>query len=153
MIFQIGQKVKIRKYEDLPRTMQTPHVAKLAGRVGLVYDCLYRARIGKTIYYITFEGQERASAIAFEKAALEEFKEPKVQYDFRVEVEGNRVFATLYKTFEHGTCQELGSGYGFVKQDNDQSIAQAASWAFNEIQRKLIKCDEKDWTVNTNIKE
>jgi hypothetical protein len=131
MGFKIGDRVTLKRYEDLPRVMKTPTVAKYVGRVGIVYDSLYRERLGKKIYYIIFEGEKMASPIAFEEDALIEAPEAVASlYTVKVEVLPDRVVASICKTVGDGEEEEIASGSGWRKTPDDRGVLQAANYAF-----------------------
>jgi hypothetical protein len=70
MEFNIGDRVRIKRYEDLPEALGRG-CAKLCGKDGEIIDKLWSGAKGCTVYKIHLDGYDRPSSIDFPSNAID----------------------------------------------------------------------------------
>ena len=134
MEFNIGERVRIKTYDNLPEEMQTRGVAKIAGKEGVIIDKLYSEQKGQSIYKIHIDGAERRSGADFIEGSFERVGASEYTYEF--EFAENLVIARLYE-IEDGKKIEIAKGHAHIFHDGVLGIAQASSYALKKIYEKL----------------
>ena len=136
MEFNIGDRVRIKKYQDLPKELGRG-CAKLCGKEGEIMDKLRSSAKGYTVYKICFDGCGHPSSIDFPAAALDLAKDvDKKTYSYEFEILENVVIARFYET-SNDRKVELKRGHGHIIHEGELGIAQAASYALKKIYHKL----------------
>ena len=137
MEFNIGDRVRIKKYQDLHEQIGRG-CAKLCGKEGVVIDTLWSGSKG-TIYKIHVDGYDRPSSIDFPATAIDLVKDlDKKSYAYEFEILDNVVVAKFYEVGEdHKT--EIARGHGHIIHEGEPGIAQAASYALKRIYHKITE--------------
>lgn len=137
MNFEIGDRVMVRSYEDLPETVKNIGLGKSAGKRGEIVDVLYSNFKSSYIYKVRFDGNEYPSKTEFpEEALLDLSEQEKTRYVYEFETLENLVVARLYEVNEDEK-REIAKGHGHIFHDGLLGIAQASSYALKMIYKKL----------------
>lgn len=125
----IGQKVKIKKFDKLPREMQNRTYAGLAGFEGVIIDRLYSEARQAYSYKLQLTGAKTVPAAAFPEEALELVaEEAPAEYLHEIEYLDNVVLVRFYE-IRDGKKTELTRGHGHILHAGAIGIAQATSYA------------------------
>ena len=131
MDFNIGDRVRIKRYEDISDIGK--YWGWLCGKNGEIVDKLWSGAKGCAIYKIHIDGYDKPSSIDFPETAIDLVQEiEKVSYDYQFEYLDNVVVARLYKVTETSRT-EIAKGHGHIIHDGAEGIAQAASYALRKI--------------------
>lgn len=137
MDFNIGDRVMVRRYEDLPEEVKNRGLGKSAGKRGEIVDVMYSNLKSSYIYKVKFDGYEYPSKTEFPEEALWVLSEQeKNRYVYEFEVLENLVVARLYEVTEDEK-REIEKGHGHIFHDGILGIAQASSYALKKIYQKL----------------
>lgn len=137
MNFEIGDRVMVRSYEDLPEEVKNVGLGKSAGKRGEIVDVLYSNLKSSYIYKVRFDGNEYPSKTEFpEEVLLDLSEQEKTRYVYEFEVLENLVVARLYEVNEDEK-REIVKGHGHIFHDGLLGIAQASSYALKMIYKKL----------------
>ena len=134
MEFKIGDKVRVKPYDEIPSNVKNRGFGRHAGEEGTVVDILKSAANGCYVYKVLFGGQALPSRTLFTEEALT--KASTTSYTFDFDFADTVVTARLYelngesKTF-------LAIGHGHIIHDGTIGIVQAASYAIKKIYTKL----------------
>ena len=137
MEFNIGERVVVRQYEDLPEEIKNKGLGKNAGKAGEVVDVMYSNARDCYLYKIRFDGCDVPSRTDFPSGALyilTEEAQPEYKYEF--EFLENLVTARLYEVTEDSKT-EIARGHGHIIHEGVLGIAQAASYAVKRIYMKI----------------
>lgn len=138
MEFNIGDRVRVKRYEDLPETTGKG-IAKLCGKDGEIIDKLWSGANGCYIYKIHLDGYDRPSSFDFRSPEIDLVSElEKKSYDYQFEYLTNVVVARLYEVTET-TKTEIARGHGHIIHEGAEGIAQAASYALKKIYLKITE--------------
>lgn len=125
----IGQIVKIKKYDQLPPELQTQKFKGLAGFEGEIIDRLHSEALQTYVYTLRLTGAKTIPTMLFpEDALLELAEEDPVEYTHEIEYLDNVVLVIFYEV-KNGKKTELARGHGHIIHKGAQGIAQAASYA------------------------
>lgn len=145
MEYNIGQKIKVKTWEELPVEMKTndsvdgnPKMwtkgkARNCGRVGVITDKLYSEAHDCFVYHIRFNGQNLDSKSSYTQEALlpiAEEEDGNWRYEFGISEDV--VVVTLYEG-----DREVMKGHAHLLHDGVVGYAQAASYALKKIYEKL----------------
>lgn len=137
MEFNIGDRVRIKRYEDLPEVCKG--CGKLCGKDGEIVDKLWSGAKGCNIYKIHLDGYDKPSSIDFPANAIDLVSElEKKSYDYEFEYLSNVVVARLYEITETSKT-EIARGHGHIIHEGAAGIAQAASYALKKIYLKITE--------------
>ena len=138
MEFNIGDRVRVKHYEDLPVQMHgRGGMARLCGKDGEIVDKLWSGAKGCTVYKIHFDGCDRTSSIDFPTKAIDLISElDKKTYQYEFAYLDNVVVAKFYEIGEDYKT-EIARGHGHIIHEGELGIAQAASYALKKIHQKL----------------
>lgn len=144
MEFNIGDRVRVRQYDDIPEELRNRGLGKSAGRDGEIVDILWSNAKGAYVYRIHFDECEAPSRTDFVEGTFDLVSElEKAQYDYEFEYLENLVVARLYET--KGDARKLiARGHGHIFHDGVYGIAQAASYALKKIYRFLEGDDDEE---------
>lgn len=137
MEFKIGEKVRVKKYEDIPSETRSKGLARHALHEGEIVDILWSNQKDCNVYRIHFEGYDKVSNALFGCEALELVpgeEAPKYNYEF--EFLENLVVARLYE-IKGDEKTEIAKGHGHIFHDGVLGITQASSYALKKIYEKL----------------
>ena len=137
MDFKIGDRVRIRCYENLPEEIKYRGLGKSAGKVGEIIDVMYSKAKDLHVYKIQFDDSNRPSTSAFPEGSFDLITELEaVKYNYEFEYLENLVVARLYE-IKGEEKTEIAKGHGHVFHDGVLGIAQAASYALKKIYQKM----------------
>ena len=135
MEFNIGDRVRIKSYENLPEQIKSRSIAKLCHKDGEVIDKLWSGMRGCNVYAIQFDGSDRPSTIFFPAKAMDLIADiTKVSFTYEFEYLDNVVVARFFEV-EDDRKTEIARGHGHIIHEGAQGIAQAASYALKKIYR------------------
>lgn len=136
MEFNIGDRVRIKRYEDLPEELGRG-CCKLCGKDGEVIDKLWSGAKSRTVYKIHLDGYDRPSSIDFPSNAIDLVSElDKKTYSYEFEFLDKVVVARFYELGDDYKT-EIAKGHGHIIHDGEIGIAQAASYALKKILQNL----------------
>ena len=137
MEFKIGDRVRIRPYDQMQSEYKFKAFARLYNCEGEIVDIMYSTAKERYIYKVALDGFDRASKCEFDDGCLdliEEQEAPKYEYGF--DILENIVIARLYEVTSDSR-KEVAKGHGHIIHDGVLGIAQASSWALKKIYQKL----------------
>jgi hypothetical protein len=135
--FSIGQKVRVKPYDEIPENVRNKGLSKHAGSVGEIVDVMFSSAKGCYVYRILFDGFSLPSKTDFPEGALwllAKKEQPTYTYEFTYG--DNIVIARLYEVTSDSKT-EIGRGHGHIFHDGAVGIAQAASYALKRIYHDL----------------
>ena len=122
--FTIGERVRIRDYNDIPEEHRTQGVSKMCGEIGTIEDVFYSEGKKCNLYVIQFDNFTKS--LKMWRAELLEKVDESVSYEYEFEYLDNVVVARLYEVTEDSKT-EIGLGHGHIFHEGAVGIAQAAS--------------------------
>lgn len=133
MEFNIGERVRIKPYDEIPEGARNKRIGQFARLEGEIVDKMYSEARGLTVYRIHLDGYDRPSKCDFVEGSFC-FAVGCVESEYAYEFEylEKLVVARLYK-IEDGKKVELAKGHGHIFHDDAYGIAQAASYALKRI--------------------
>lgn len=135
MEFKIGDRVRVRRYEDLPEKIKNKGLGKHAGKDGEIANIMYSNAKDCYIYRIQFDGCDMHSRTDFIEGTFDLISElEKAEYTYEFEYLENLVVARLYET-KGDSKKMIARGHGHIFHDGVLGIAQAASYALKKIYR------------------
>ena len=139
MEFNIGERVRIRRYEDMPDSVKHKGIAKNAGNDGEIVDKLWSAARDCMLYRIQFDGFDRVSKTDFPEGTFDRISDLKARktYTYEFEFLENVTVARLYEVDGDGNKTEIAKGHGHMIHDGAKGIAQSASYALKRIYQYL----------------
>ena len=72
MGYNIGDRVKVKEYKELPEAYQSRSLAKVAGKCGVVVDVLNSTAVGTTVYLLKLDGSRCVSKLHYVEDLLTE---------------------------------------------------------------------------------
>jgi hypothetical protein len=144
MEFNIGDRVRVRQYDDIPEELRNRGLGKSAGNDGEIVDILRSNAKDTYVYRIHFDECDTPSRTDFVEGTFDLISElEKAQYDYEFEYLENLVVARLYE-IKDDSKKLIARGHGHIFHDGVYGIAQAASYALKKIYRFLEGDDEAD---------
>jgi hypothetical protein len=139
MEFNIGERVRIRRYEDMPDSVKHKGIAKNAGNDGEIVDKLWSAARDCMLYRIQFDGFDRVSKTDFPEGTFDRISDlmARKTYTYEFEFLENVTVARLYEVDGDGNKTEIAKGHGHMIHDGALGIAQSASYALKRIYQAL----------------
>lgn len=132
--FNIGDRVRIRPYDELPDEVKSRATGPLCGKEGEVVDIVYSNAKHRLFYAIHLDGYDKPSAKMFTEESIEFVpEEVPVIYRHDIEYLDNVVVARLIEIDGDGNETEIAKGHGHIMHDGALGIAQAASYALKRI--------------------
>lgn len=128
----IGDRVRVKEYKDIPEELRTKAVGRLSGEIGVIKDKLFSEAIGEWVYSVHFDSFEKASNKMWRADHLEVCIESKAEYNFTFDITDNVVIAICTEDGE-----EIGRGHGHIIHEGSLGIVQAASYALKKIYEKM----------------
>jgi hypothetical protein len=140
MEFNIGDRVRVKNYEDLLEQMTGRGArAKLCGKDGEIVDKLWSGAKGCTVYKIHFDGANRPSTVDFISKAIDLISElDKKTYCYEFAYLDNVVVAKFYEVGDDSKT-EIARGHGHIIHEGKLGIAQAASYALKKIHQNILE--------------
>lgn len=133
MEFKIGERVKVKNYEDIPVGEKNKKWGQLAGIEGEVIDKMWSEAKNCTLYKVHLDGFANPSACEFTANALTLAVSSEVDYEYEFEILENLVIARLYEVNVYGQKVEIGKGHGHIFHNGAYGVAQASSYALKRI--------------------
>lgn len=131
MEFNIGERVRIKAYDEMPEEGKNKRMGQLAGCEGKIVDKMYSESKGCTLFKIHLDGFDRPSKCDFTEAFIELIG-GKSEYTYEFDYLEKLVVARLYE-IKDGKKVEIAKGHGHIFHDDAYGIAQAASYALKRI--------------------
>jgi hypothetical protein len=135
-IYNIGDRVVIRAYEDTPVESRTKGMARLSGKKGTIVDKLYSECFDGFVYTIKFDEYEAPSKKMWTAEMFYILNEIPVNYEYEFDYLEDVVVAKLYEV-NGDTKTEIERGHGHIIHEGALGIAQAASYALKKLYEKL----------------
>ena len=137
MEFKIGDRVRVRRFEDIPDEVKNKGMGKSAGKDGEIVDIMYSNAKDCYMYRIQFDGKATHSQTDFPEGSFDLISElEQATYTYEFEYAENLVIARLYET-KGDEKTEIGIGHGHIFHGGVFGIAQAASYALKRIASDL----------------
>ena len=144
MEFNIGERVRVRKYEDLPNEMKTKGISRIAGEDGVIIDKMWSGARGCTVYRLQLDGYSVHSRVDFLEGSFDLISDlEKATYEYEFDVAENLVIARFYEV-KTDSRKMIASGHGHIFHDGALDIAQASSYALKRIYKFLEDGDAED---------
>lgn len=130
MEYNIGERVRIREYKDIPPSAQDKGVAKNAGNDGEIIDKLWSAAKDCMVYRIRFDGVQYASKTLFVEGTFDRITDllARISYEWEFEYLDNVVVAIFYEINEDSK-KEIARGHGHIIHQGAEGIVQASAYA------------------------
>lgn len=132
--FNIGNRVRVRDYNDIPEEHRTQGVSKMCGEIGTIEDVFYSKSKKCNLYVIQFDNYNKSTKLW--GAELLEDADDSVSYEYEFDYLENVVVAKLYEVTEDSKT-EIARGHGHIIHEGVIGIAQAAAYAMKKIQYNL----------------
>ena len=129
MEFNIGDKIKVISYEELPEKLKNKGVARTCRKEGVIIDKLYSSKENRYIYKVQLERFNAPSSIDFTDDMLR-LAGVGTTFTLKATIESDGVTIELYKD-----DTRLKRGFGRLLYDGEYGVAQAASWAAKLLMR------------------
>lgn len=133
MIYNIGDRIQIKAYKDLPEVDKTKGKARVCGKSGKVIDALTK-ETGERVYMVHLDGYKEPSKALYSAEAFT--KESGIEYAWTFEVLENVVVGIMYEV-KGNQKTEVCRGHGHIIHEGVLGIAQAASYALKKAYEKL----------------
>lgn len=143
MEFNIGERVVVKDYDDIPEQGKTKRYWMFAGKEGEIVDKIYSEAKGITLYRVHFDGYDKPSVCNFLGCCFDLVRDES-EYTYEFEYLENLVVARLYE-IKNGEKVEIAKGHGHIFHDGVYGVAQAASYALKRICDDLNGGSLKVW--------
>lgn len=139
MEFNIGERVRIRRYEDMSDSVKHKGIAKNVGNDGEIVDKLWSAARDCMLYRIQFDGFDRVSKTDFPEGTFDRISDLMARKTYAHEFDylDNVVVAIFYEVDADGKKTEIARGHGHIIHEGAKGIAQASSYALKMIYKEL----------------
>lgn len=137
--FAIGNRVRVRDYNDIPTELQSKGFARMCGEVGTIEDVFYSEAKQCNLYVIQFDKYINSTKM-WRAELLEEVNED-VSYSYEFDFCDNVVIAILYE-YKEDSKTEIMRGHGHIIHEGAIGIAQAASYALKKIYYKMADMED-----------
>ena len=145
--FNIGDRVRVKDYTEISDTNKAKTIkdapymwnqgkARLSGEEGLIVDKLYSEAHSRFIYFVHFDGYDKASHAQFDAESLELIKDEPITYRHEFEYLDNVVVCRFYE-IKGDEKTELMRGHGHIIHEGSLGIAQASAYALKKIWLKM----------------
>jgi hypothetical protein len=133
MEFNIGDRVRVRRYNDIPDNIKNKGIGKSAGKDGEIVDVMYSNAKDCYVYKLHFDGIARPCITDFPEGSFDLISElEQATYTYEFEYLENVVVARLYE-IKGDEKTEIGIGHGHIFHKGAFGVAQAASYALKRI--------------------
>ena len=144
--FEIGDRVRIKDYADLPEECRNSGFAKTCGKEGEIVDMIWSRAKQAGLYRICFDGNEKASRADYPEGSFESIPDiPDATYRFEFDFAENVVIAIFYeyRRYENQveSKTELARAHGHIIHEGAIGIAQATSYAVKRCYDKVAGND------------
>lgn len=132
--YNIGEKVVVKKLDQLPAQLQTRDVVGLCGFEAEVIDRLYSEAKQAYSYKLLLTGAKTSPVRLLPAEALDPVVEEETrEYVHEITYLDDVVVAKFYEVDEQGNKTEIARGHGHIIHEGAFGIAQAASYALKKI--------------------
>lgn len=134
MEFNIGDRVRVRQYDEIPEELRHKGFAKNVGKEGEIVDILYSTVQDCYMYRIHFDGKTKHSKTDFPEGSFDLIEDTieEAAYAYEFDYLDNVVVARLYQ-IDGDKKTEIGRGHGHIIHGGAFGVAQAASYALKRI--------------------
>ena len=136
IVYNIGDRVVIKAYDNIPSESRTKGMARLCGKVGTITDKLYSGCFEGFVYRLKFDEYEATSNKLWTDDTFEHHREPTASYHWEFEMLNDVVVAKFYET-KGDVKTEIERGHGHIIHEGARGIAQASSYALKKIFEKM----------------
>jgi hypothetical protein len=137
MKFNIGDRVRVRRYNDIPDNIKNKGIGKSAGKDGEIVDVMYSNAKDCYVCRILFDENARPSHTDFPEGSFDLISElEQATYTYEFEYLENVVVARLYE-IKGDEKTEIGLAHGHIFHRGAFGVAQAASYALKRIAADL----------------
>ena len=147
MAFNIGDRIKIKDYADIPTELKAkfvdgnPHLwnagkAKACGRTGTIKDVFYSNAYDCYVYQVQYDEDKYPTQTLFDEDAFVPYDTSKCTYDFDIQQLDSLVVVVMYSVCGDERV-EIARGHGHIIHEAEKGIAQATSYALKKIYEKL----------------
>lgn len=138
MEFNIGERIRIRAYNDMPEAVRNKGVAKSSSKDGEIIDKLWSAANDCMVYRVQFDGVPYASKTLFIEGQFDRISDlVRVSYVYEFDNLDNVVVARFYEVDADGNKTEIARGHGHLIHTGALGIAQASAYALKRIWKDL----------------
>ena len=134
--YDVGDRVKIKPYEDIPTESRSKGMARLCGKVGTITDKLFSEFLDEFVYIVHFDDMKIPSKKLWTEDCFWMLVEQPTTYRYEFEFLNDVVIAKFIET-KGDTETELGRGHGHMIHEGALGYAQAASYALKKIFEKM----------------
>jgi hypothetical protein len=134
--FNIGDRVKLREYADIPTESRNQGMARCCGKVGTITDKLYSNCFDGYVYTIKFDDYDAPSKKLWSEDCFTHYIEPTITYHYEFDVLDNVVVARFYEVNGEEKT-EIERGHGHIIHEGAKGIAQASAYALKKIYEKM----------------
>ena len=134
--FNIGDRVKVKEYYDIPVEFRNQGVARLCGKIGTITDKLYSKCIEGYVYTIKFDDYDAPSKKLWSEECFTHYEEPATTYHYEFDFLDNVVVARFYEVLGDEPT-EIGRGHGHIIHEGAKGVAQASAYALKKIFEKM----------------
>lgn len=135
MEFNIGDRVRVKDYADVPAASRSKGMAKMCGELGTVIDKLYSEGAGSYLYRIDFDNFVKSTKM-WEGTILVPHADELVTYCHEFDYLDNVVVARFY-AIKGEEKTEIARGHGHIIHKGALGVAQASSYALKRIYQKI----------------
>lgn len=133
---KIGDKVKIKDFEQLPERLQDIKHKGLAGKEAEILDSLDSEAQGCRLYRVRLTGAGTIPAALLPEEALEPADD--AVYSHVIEYLDNLVLVRFYE-IKGDQTREIGRGHGHIIHAGALGIAQATSYAMRRVYEQIAE--------------
>lgn len=125
MEFNIGERVRIRAYEDMSENIRNKGLVRIGGKDGEIVDKLWSAAQDSMVYRIKLDDMVSVSSILYTEEMFDRISDlaPKVTYTYEFDNCENVVIAIYYEVDEDGNKTEIARGHGHLIHEGALGIA------------------------------
>lgn len=132
--FNIGDRVRVRPYAELPEDVKNKATATLCGKEGEIVDIVFSNAKHRLFYTVHLDGYDKPSHKLFSEDSIDlapKVVEPTYRHEF--DYLENVVVARFIEIDTDGNETEIGRAHGHIIHPGAYGIAQAASYALKQI--------------------
>ena len=135
-IYNIGDRVIVRSFEEIPTESRTKALGRLSGCKGTIVDKLFSQSFDGFVYTIQFDDSANESKKLWTEDMLYLLVDIPITYEYEFDYLEDVVVAKLYEV-KGETKTEIERGHGHIIHEGVLGIAQAASYALKKIFEKM----------------
>lgn len=135
-IYNVGDRVVIKAYEDIPTESRSKGMARLCGKKGTIVDKLYSHCFDGYVYSIQFDDFEIPSKKLWTEDTFYILTEIPVEYEYEFDYLENVVVVRFYE-IKGDVKTEIMRGHGHIIHEGAKGIAQASAYALKKIFEKM----------------